>query len=37
MWDKHTQIVLPPRGVMEILNNYFQDRKVIYLTDEGKQ
>ena len=26
-----------PPFLMEILNNYFQDRKVIYLTDEGEQ
>ena len=26
-----------PPYLMEILNNYFQDRKVIYLTDEGEQ
>ena len=26
-----------PPYLMEILNNYFQDRKVIYLTDEREQ
>ena len=26
-----------PPYLMEILNNFFQDRKVIYLTDEGEQ
>ena len=26
-----------PPYLMEILNNYFQDRKVIYLTDEGER
>ena len=26
-----------PPYLVEILNNYFQDRKVIYLTDEGEQ
>ena len=39
-WGRITRALFnmaTPPYLMEILNNYFQDRKVIYLTDEGKQ